>query len=172
MALSHEIENAFDGEWRQSLRCAWWWLSADGRIATTAGRAPRLLGGGIRSKYHSVMRRLDGRVRNYMVHSLVCEVFHGPRPDGCEVRHLDGDRRNNAAINLAWGTRKENHADKVRHGTAPRGEQNPAARLNLEQVARMREMRQTSNMTYLALAQVFGVNKSTAHRAVKELSWR
>lgn len=48
---------------------------------------------------------------------MVCEAFHGLRPEGMEVRHLDGNSQNDAASNLAWGTRSENIRDAVRHGT-------------------------------------------------------
>ena len=34
-----------------------------------------------------------------------------------DVRHLDGDKLNNAAENLCWGTRSENNLDAVAHGT-------------------------------------------------------
>jgi hypothetical protein len=47
----------------------------------------------------------------------VAEAFHGPRPVGLEVRHLDGDSLNNAASNLRYGTRTENLLDAVEHGT-------------------------------------------------------
>lgn len=52
------------------------------------------------------------------VHQLVALTFLGPRPDGQEVRHLDGNASNCALSNLAYGTRAENNLDKVRHGTA------------------------------------------------------
>lgn len=48
------------------------------------------------------------------VHHLVALVFHGPRPAGHEVRHLDGDRFNNHADNLAYGTPDENRMDDYR----------------------------------------------------------
>lgn len=51
------------------------------------------------------------------VHHLVLETFIGPRPDGQQTRHLNGDRGDNRLSNLAWGTAAENAADKVRHGT-------------------------------------------------------
>jgi len=54
--------------------------------------------------------------RKISVHVLVAEAFHGPRPDGQEVRHLDGDSLNNCVDNLAWGTGSENTLDQVRHG--------------------------------------------------------
>jgi NUMOD4 motif/HNH endonuclease len=51
------------------------------------------------------------------VHSLVLEAFVGPRPEGAEIRHLDGDPTNARLSNLAYGTRSENVLDKRRHGT-------------------------------------------------------
>lgn len=51
------------------------------------------------------------------VHRLVAAAFHGPCPEGLEVRHLDGVRTNNVPTNLAYGTHAENIRDTVRHGT-------------------------------------------------------
>lgn len=48
------------------------------------------------------------------VHAVVCSAFHGPRPPGMEVRHLDGNSLNNNAENLAWGTRADNCRDDKR----------------------------------------------------------
>lgn len=53
-----------------------------------------------------------------LVHQLVTKTFHGPRPEGKVVRHLNGDPLDNRAENLAWGTPKENSADRYVHGTA------------------------------------------------------
>lgn len=49
------------------------------------------------------------------VHRLVLEAFVGPRPDGMECRHLDGDPANNRLANLAWGSPVENASDRKRH---------------------------------------------------------
>jgi hypothetical protein len=49
------------------------------------------------------------RGRNYKIHRLVCEAFHGPQPtDKPVVIHLDEDATNNRPENLKWGTQKEN----------------------------------------------------------------
>lgn len=53
-----------------------------------------------------------------LVHVLVAATFLGPRPDGCDVRHLDGDPLNNRADNLAYGTRTENILDVYHIGRA------------------------------------------------------
>lgn len=51
------------------------------------------------------------------VHRLVMLTFVGPRPDGLEIRHRDGNPANNALSNLSYGTHSENMLDKVAHGT-------------------------------------------------------
>lgn len=51
------------------------------------------------------------------VHAAVAEAFIGPRPAGMQVRHLDGNRLNNALSNLAYGTQSENVQDSLQHGT-------------------------------------------------------
>lgn len=66
--------------------------------------------------------------KSAFVHSLVMATFGPHRPSPAhEVRHLDGDRTNNAIVNLAWGTRKENAADREQHGRTSRGERHAAA---------------------------------------------
>jgi HNH endonuclease len=49
------------------------------------------------------------------VHSLVMEAFVGPRPDGLEVRHLDGVPSNNALPNRECVTRSRNIQDMKWH---------------------------------------------------------
>lgn len=67
--------------------------------------------------YRQVNLRRDGQGHRRYVHQLVAVTFIGPRPDGAEVRHLDGDRSNNSLANLVYGTTAENAQDRVRHGT-------------------------------------------------------
>jgi hypothetical protein len=60
------------------------------------------------------------------VHTLVCEAFHGPKPDGLECCHNDGSRNNNVPSNLRWDTRGSNQQDAIQmgtfHGNSQRGE--------------------------------------------------
>lgn len=51
------------------------------------------------------------------VHRLVATAFYGLPPERMDASHRDGDRSNNAAINLRWATHEENEADKREHGT-------------------------------------------------------
>ena len=64
------------------------------------------------------VRLCDGeRSATKRVHLLVAEAFLGPKPLDLETRHMDGDRRNNAASNLRYGTRSQNRRDRIEHGT-------------------------------------------------------
>jgi len=60
----------------------------------------------------------DGRARVASLHHLVLEAFVGPRPEGMQCRHLDGNKENNCQWNLRWGTPMENGQDRVRHKEA------------------------------------------------------
>ena len=67
--------------------------------------------------YPSVRITIDGVRKRYTVHKLVALYHLPPKPsEDCEVRHLDGNKLNPKACNLAWGTKKENAADRDRHG--------------------------------------------------------
>lgn len=75
-------------------------------------------------RYQSVGLFVSGKRTRLDVHVLIATTFHGPKPPGCEVRHLDGDKLNNRQRNLAWGTKLENAADAKAHGRTPYGDRN------------------------------------------------
>ncbi len=63
-----------------------------------------------------------GKRKRQRVHRLVAFAFIGASPSSAhEVRHLDGQRTNNAFSNLAWGTPKDNADDRTQHGRTSRG---------------------------------------------------
>ncbi|HVB81180.1 MAG TPA: HNH endonuclease [Candidatus Binataceae bacterium] len=100
------------------------WLGEVFRIKPAKGGASRscsripyrlkpVLMGSKSHQYLSVLLRgRDGRYRRVPVHCLVIATFKGPAPEipqGCyEIIHLDGDRMNNRADNLAWVLRSKN----------------------------------------------------------------
>lgn len=82
---------------------------------------PRTAGGVLRQMrikgdYRQVTFCRDGKQKNFLVHVAVAAAFHGPRPAGLVIRHLDGDPSNNSATNLRYGTDVENARDLIRHG--------------------------------------------------------
>lgn len=79
-------------------------------------RGPRILATTLRAGYPAVTLFRDGAANLQSVHAVVMLAFVGPRPEGHEIRHLDGDRTNACLTNLEYGTRSENRFDTVRHG--------------------------------------------------------
>lgn len=57
-----------------------------------------------------------GRSEMVKVHRLVARVFVPGEEPGLDVCHIDGDKLNNSAANLRWGTRSSNIRDQVRMG--------------------------------------------------------
>lgn len=102
-----------------------------GRIRTV----PRVVNGG-RNSYKSITLKIkkqcstphgypicglskNGKTKTFLTHRLVLEAFIGPRPDGMEACHFDGDKTNNKLANLRWDTKSSNQDDAVRIGTRP-----------------------------------------------------
>ena len=50
------------------------------------------------------------------VHQLIARTFIGPRPEGADVCHNDGDPTNNCVDNLRYDTRTNNILDVYRSG--------------------------------------------------------
>ena len=55
--------------------------------------------------------------KNHYVHHLVALAFIGPRPEGLDVCHTNGDMSDNRVENLRYDDVSGNMRDAVRHGT-------------------------------------------------------
>jgi hypothetical protein len=92
------------------------------------------------------------------VHSLICEAFHGPRPEGLDCCHNDNSRDNNAATNLRWDTVSSNIKDAVRAGTMKydhmakrRGDGHPSVKYSSAVVAEVRRLQGVASADELCL---------------------
>jgi hypothetical protein len=118
----------------------------------------------------------DGAVKKIAVHRLVAVAFIGPRPSGHEVNHKDGNKANNAAVNLEYVT----HGDNVRHAISSglsnpyaasmKGEQHWKAKLTDSMVREIRSLKGT--VTQPALAERFGVCAAMIGRIQRRECWR
>lgn len=103
-------------------------------------RSGRPLNWWINSSGYPMVKLTNGdRGKQYRVHRLVCEAFHGPQPrNKPDVAHQDGDRMNPSADNVRWASRKDNALDRIAHGTDHRGEKCPTAKLTSSDVVEIR----------------------------------
>lgn len=122
-------------------------------------------------RYPAVRVMVDGRRRTFNAHVLIAEAFHGPRPDGMQVRHLDGDPTNNRPDNLRWGTAKENSADRIAHGRQSTIASISNAKLTAQQVREIRA-RFAAGETHHQLAVEFDLSPNYIHRIARRESWK
>jgi hypothetical protein len=115
------------------------------------------------------LREESGRRFVRPVHRLVCETFHGNPPfTGAQVAHLDGDRRNNSAVNLAWKTAKGNADDRSLHGNTVRGARHHATSFAAQDIQAIRR----SPLSCAKAADLYGVSKATISRIRRRVWWR
>lgn len=88
--------------------------------------------------YVTVNLSKDGANRTRYLQQVVLESFVGPRPDGMDACHNDGNPLNNHISNLRWDTKSSNQIDRRKHGTDMRGERHHNARLTEDDVREIR----------------------------------
>lgn len=113
----------------------------------------------------------SGKARPIGVHQLVADAFHGPCPAGLQVRHLNGNPKDNRPENLKYGTAKENAEDRMRHGTYLGGSNHPGAKLTGGQAAQIRHRRRCGEKVK-DLAADFRVSTSTIESIIYGKSYK
>lgn len=120
--------------------------------------------------YPEVKLSKHSKTKTERVHVLVAAAFIGPRPDGLDVRHLDGDPTNNAVGNLEYGTHQSNMHDMVRHGRSNAGTRNPMAQLTADDVHEIRR-RIARRDVQQGIADDFGISASAVTDIKKGRTW-
>lgn len=119
--------------------------------------------------YWAVTLTAGAERKQECVHRLVALVFHGPPPHkGAHVLHNDGDKNNNAADNLRWGTPADNHADTERHGHRLKGERHPHAKLTETAVRNIRN----SNLDASVIAAQYNVTREHIWSVRRGRTWQ
>jgi hypothetical protein len=110
----------------------------------------------------------NNKQKIFKPHKLVLEAFVGKAPQGMECCHNDGNQTNNNLENLRWDTPKNNHADKLKHGTSNTGENCNWAKLTKEQVIAIRQDIRTQK----EIAAEYGVQQSQISRIKNSTRWK
>jgi hypothetical protein len=127
------------------------------------------------TEYHGYIKttlRKNGIKKDKFIHCLIAESFLGIKPNGMEVCHNDGNRKNNRLDNLRYGTRSDNVRDAIKHGThftpfRTKGTERSYAKLNDEIV---RYIKISTETTY-KLAKKFNVSKWAISNVRNNISW-
>lgn len=125
-----------------------------------------------RSRTSSGYGRYKVRGKRVVASRFAYETTVGAIPPGMVVCHRCDNPGCCNPSHLFIGTHLENALDKIRKGraNAVRGEANPAAKLNAETVARIKQLR-ADGLKYRELAERFDVPMSTIGHIVTNRIW-
>lgn len=113
---------------------------------------------------------IDGRLS--YAHRFVCELSNGPPPTPRhEAAHSCGNGHLGCVSphHLRWATRRENHADKIEHGTHNRGERCASSKLTAAEVLEIRSL--AGALPQSQIGAKFGVSQTTAGQIIRRARW-
>lgn len=131
--------------WRTTTGFPNYEVSSVGRV-----RSKRGLLSPFRHNQYTLVNLFRGRAFvQCKVHVLVLETFVGPRPEGYQAHHKNGNKHDNRVENLEWLSAKD-------HGRTHR-------KFNY---AEIKELYETGNHTQRGLAEKYGVSVALINRIV------
>jgi hypothetical protein len=119
---------------------------------------------------HGYQRARVAPYKRETVHKLVALAFYGDKPDGTEIRHLNGNSQDNRAENLAYGTHSENINDAISHGTFQLYSGHRHSKLSKEQVLEIRS-RAMAGEKQSKIAAEFGIGPDQVSRIKNFHRW-
>lgn len=123
----------------------------------------------------------DGSRRKKLVHRLVAEAFIPNPHNKPQINHKDGNKSNNHYKNLEWSTQSENmkHAyyflghRAIRQSDKNRkGEQNPAAKLSIDNINHIKSLAQNKQLSQRKIAKQFNVSQGIINRIINNKVWK
>lgn len=107
------------------------------------------------------------------VHAIVCEIIHGTAPSPShQARHLCGKGHEACCSphHVAWGTVRENMADKLMHGTDNRGIRHSMKKITEADVLKIRELC-AQGIPQKTIAKQFGIQQMQVSRIHRRERW-
>jgi hypothetical protein len=116
----------------------------------------------------------DGIRFRFKAHQLVASAFIGSCPEGKQINHKDGNKRNNQPANLEYVTGLENHQHATQMGLRQVGENTRKSKLTNAGVRFIRQHHQPYHKEFglLPLSKRFKVNQTTITSALQGKTWK
>src|SRR5215471_21098222 len=109
--------------------------------------------------------------RRWRIHRYVWTHYHGPIPQGLQIRHHCDVRHCGEIHHLAFGTSQDDANDRVARGRTwhpPHvyGDLNPRTKIKARMRERIRTVHRKTGLSERALAQIFGISRTSIHNAL------
>lgn len=117
--------------------------------------------------YYVVNLTRSGLRKQVFLHKMVLEAFLGPRPEGMQGCHNDGNPLNCIFENLRWDTPSGNHKDKRLHGTWQVGEKANNSKFTSDVIFDIRK----NGLTAKQASEKYGMSLTHAKRVINKESW-
>ncbi len=116
----------------------------------------------------------NGKAKTITIHKLVTEAFLGPCPDGKEVNHIDGNKKNPYVSNLEYVTPKENMKHAYENSLVPilKGTKHGMAKLDDGRVLKIKKLYKTGKYSQGKLAKRFNCRQATISRIINNKLWK
>jgi len=115
-----------------------------------------------------------GRRKTMKVHRAVALTFLGPRPEGAQINHKSGDKKDNSVANLEYVSCRRNirhaWARGLRTGAQVQGVKHGRAKLTEDAVRTIRSA--PDDVSATDLAKRFGVTVQCIDAVLKRKTWR
>lgn len=152
-------------EWRDVPEFPGYKVSEDGRVLGVRGKELKpSVSGGRWGEYDWVSLHRDGRRYKRSVHSIVASAFLGDRPDGYDINHKDGDKRNNNYMNLEYVTPGDNQRHAIRNGL--KGD------ITEDIVRRVKNLYYCRAISSRRIAKFVGISQRRVKYILKSKTWR
>ena len=117
---------------------------------------------------------LDSRTLKAL-HYFIGITFLGPKPDGFEINHKDGNKSNNAVSNLEWVTPQQNVIHAFEHKLRHSGSKHGTSKLTESQVGEIKEAlankEKFKRPYYTEIAVKYGVDRTTIANIANNKNW-
>lgn len=150
-------------EWKPVVGMEGWYeVSSTGRVRRSRPGKSTVCGKILKIRknpfgYLKICLSLNGIQFMRLVHVLVAEAFLGPKPDGMDVNHIDGNKANSRLDNLEYVTRSGNAVHAINTGLWVK-----QVKLSREDVADIKRL--SLFYTQTMIAEKYGIHQSQVSR--------
>lgn len=160
-------------EWRPVVGFPKYEVSNLGRVKSLVqgkrfGKIRKLVPNGRKREYLAFSVYDGSKMKILKAHSEVLKAFVGPRPEGYDVCHKNGNPSDNRLENLEYGTKRKNSLDALEHGTHP-GIKN--RKFSKGQVFEMYKLDE-SGVPLCEIEKRYGLRPSGAHKICRGINYK